>query len=320
MDTVLPIALIAVGAVALYFGSRWLVDGAAALALRFNIRPVVIGLTVVALGTSSPEAVLAIISVWEGNSAISLGNVIGANISNGALVLGLACLMGPVALKGTNLRRESYYLLLAGPLLAVLAWDGRLDLVDGIIMLAVVSIFFYTLYRAACRGEECAVVKQELETMKGIRPRSVPMIALLVVVGSALLAVAAEVVVYGASALALELGVSETVIGLTIVALGTTIPEISIALTAPRKGRSDIVLGNVVGTIIINTLFILGLGSVIGGYSTTGAETMLGIGVMIILSIAIVALLVVLDNGGRKMGTAMVAAYAGYIVAAVLLG
>lgn len=163
MDLAVPIALLTAGAVALYLGSRWLVDGAGALALRYGVRPLVIGLTVVALGTSSPETVLAIISSLDGNNAVSLGNVIGANISNAALVLGIACLLGPVALKLSKLRRESFFLLLSGPLLAALAWDGRLSAADGAIMFIVLVAFFYMLYRSACRGEAYGVVEEEIE-------------------------------------------------------------------------------------------------------------------------------------------------------------
>lgn len=320
MDLAISLALIAAGAVALYFGSKWLVDGAAALALRYGVRPLVIGLTVIALGTSSPETVLAIVSSLEGNNAVSLGNVIGANISNGALVLGLSCLIAPVVLKLSGLWRESVFLLLTGPLLAILAWDGRLGLVDGMIMLAVLAAFFYTLYRGACRGEQCAVVTEELELVKNVRPRSGVMISLLILAGTIVLGVGAEVVVDGATGLAVGIGVSETIVGLTVVALGTTVPEIAIAITASRKGQSEVVLGNIVGTIIINTLFILGLGAVIGGYDTTGAETWAGIWIMIVISTAIVALLATLDQGGRKVGAAMLTAYAGYVAAVLLLG
>jgi cation:H+ antiporter len=320
MDLAISLVLIAAGAAALYFGSKWLVDGAAALALRYGVRPLVIGLTVIALGTSSPETVLAIVSSLEGSNAVSLGNVIGANISNGMLVLGLACLMTPVALRLSGLRRESVFLLLSGPLLAILAWDGWLGPVDGMIMLAVLIAFFYTLYRGACRGEQCAVVTEELELVKEVRPRSRVMISALILAGTVVLGVGAEVVVDGAIGLAVAAGISEAVVGLTVVALGTTVPEISIAITASRKGQSEVVLGNIVGTIIINTLFILGLGAVIGGYDTTGAETWAGIGIMIAVSTAIVALLAILDHGGRKVGAAMLAAYAGYIAVVLSLG
>ena len=307
------------GAAALYFGSKWLVDGAAALALRYGVRPLVVGLTVVSLGTSSPEAVLAVVSSLEGSNAISLGNVIGANISNGALVLGVACLIGPVALRLSHMRRESVFLLLCGPLLAALAWDGHLGAVDGAIMLLVLGVFFYALYSATCRGETCAVVEEETERVDGVRPRSSPMTVLLILAGTVALALGAESVVEGATGLAQGAGVSEEVIGLTAVALGTTVPEMTIALTASRRGRSDVVLGNVVGTIIINTLFILGLGAMIGGYDTGGLETAVGVAVMIMISTGIVILLAVQDHGGRKTGAMLLAAYAGYLVTVLVL-
>jgi cation:H+ antiporter len=319
MDLALSVVLLAVGAGALYFGSKWLVDGAVALALRNGVRPLVIGLTIVALGTSLPEAVLAVVSSLEGTNAISLGNVIGANISNGALVLGVACLMGPVALKLSSLRRESFYLLLSGPLLAVLAYDGGLGFADGAIMLLVLLAFFYTLYTSTCRGETCGVVAEEIERVEDVRPMSGPLIAILIITGTAVLAVGAQAVVEGASGIAMAAGVSSEVVGLTLVAIGTSVPEMTIAVTASRKGQSEVVLGNVVGTIIINTLFILGLGAIVGGYDTSGPETAAGIGFMIALSTAIVMLLAVLDRGGKRIGAALLVAYAGYIAAIVLL-
>lgn len=123
----------------------------------------------------------------------------------------------------------------------------------------------------------------------------------------------------GAVGLATGFGVSEEVVGLTVVAIGTTIPEMSVAFTASRKGQNEVALGNVVGTIITNTLFILGIGAVIGGYDTSGPETTFGIAVMIMMSTTVVVLLAVLDHGGKRMGAALLAAYVGYLAAVVLL-
>lgn len=318
MDLTLSVLLLTAGAAALYFGSDWLVDGAAALALRYGVRPLVIGLTVIAVGTSSPEMVLAVVSSLDGNNAVSLGNAIGANISNAALVLGVACLLGPIAMRLRNMKRESVFLLVSGPLLVALAWDGRLDAVDGGVLLLVLLAFFYTLYRGACRGEACAVVAEELERVEEVKPRSFPVTILLILAGVALLTIGAEAVVEGATGLALEVGVSEEVVGLTIVAIGTTIPELTIAVTGSRKGQSDVVLGNVVGTIIVNTLLILGIGAVVGGYDTAGPETMVGMGVMIALSTTIVVLLAVQDRAGKRTGAALLAAFGAYLAAVVL--
>ncbi|MBI0584819.1 MAG: sodium:calcium antiporter [Methanomassiliicoccus sp.] len=321
MDPVVSLGLLAVGAVALFLGSKWLVDGSTALALRYGVRPLVIGLTIVALGTSSPEAVLAFFTSLEGNNQLSLGNVIGANISVAALILGVGCLMGPLALKLNRMWRESAFLLLSGPLLAFLAWDGRLDLFDGVIMFIVLSGFFYVLYSAACRGETCAVVEEELEVVSDVGRMSFNRTIALIVAGSALLAVGAQAVIEGASGLAATLGVGEQIIGLTLVAIGTTIPELTVTITASRKRQSDVVLGNVVGTIIVNTLFILGLGAIVGGYDTTASATWVGMAIMISLSTLVVLLLAFLDRGWRRTGLMMLSLYALYIaVVALFLG
>ncbi|MDW5561628.1 MAG: sodium:calcium antiporter [Methanomassiliicoccus sp.] len=315
----LSLILLLVGAVALYFGSQWLVNGATALAMRYGVRPLVIGLTVIALGTSSPEAVLAIVSSLEGSSSISLGNVIGANISNGALVLGIACLMAPLALRLNEMRWESFFLLLSGPLLIALSWDGHLGPVDGAIMLAVLAIFSCSMYRGADRGKARTVVKEELELVQEVKSMTGTKIVTLIAAGIVLLSLGAQIIVEGASGLAIGLGVSPEVVGLTLVAVGTSVPEVAIAITASRKGQSEVVLGNVVGTIIINTLFILSLGALVGGYDTTGAETAVGMGVMTALSTMIVLLLALLDHGGRRTGMGFLAIYAGYLLLVILL-
>jgi cation:H+ antiporter len=217
------------------------------------------------------------------------------------------------------MRYESLFLLLSGPLLAALAWDGFLSPADGALMMLVLVLFFFTLYRASCRGETCAVVTEEIERVEEVRPRRGPMIGMLIAAGAAFLALGAEAVVEGASGIALGAGVSAEIVGLTVVAVGTTIPEMSVAFAASRKRQSDVVLGNVVGTIIINTLFILGLGALVGGYRTAGLETAIGIGFMIFVSTAIVILLAVLDRGGRRTGAALLATYASYLLAIILL-
>ena len=186
------------------------------------------------------------------------------------------------------------------------------------VLLITLVVFFYVLYTSACRGEECAVVEEELRPWRD-QARPVPMIALLLIAGTVLLALGAEAVVDGASGLARGLGVSEEVIGLTLVGIGTTIPEITVTITGSRRGQSDVVLGNIIGTIIANSLFILGLGAVVGGYDTTGLETAVGLAVMIAMSTIIVVLLAAFDRGGRRMGAALLSAYAGYILLLVML-
>jgi len=145
------------------------------------------------------------------------------------------------------------------------------------------------------------------------------MIAILILAGAAILAVGAEAVISGAEGLALGFGISQEVIGLTLVGFGTTVPEMTVAITGSRKGQSEVVLGNIVGTIVVNSLFILGLGAMVGGYNTSGLETAVGMAVMIAISTSIVLMLAAYDRGGKRLGLALIGAYTGYLVLMTLL-
>lgn len=309
---------IAVGAAALYLGSNWLVDGSVGLALRYGVSPLVIGLTIVALGSSSPEAILAFVTSLEGSNQLSLGNVIGANISNATLVLGVACLLHPLAMKLSRLWRESIFLLLSGPLLALLALDGHLDLADGVIMFAFLIAFFYMLYSVSRRGSRCAVVEEERELVEEIKHRSPHHIVMLILAGAALLALGAQAVIEGASSLARALGVGNELIGLTLVAIGTTIPELTIAIAASRKGQAEVIMGNAVGTIIVNTLFVLGIGALVAGFDTSEASTWVGMGFMIMFSTFLVFLLTVMNRAKRRTGALMLSMFGIYLAVIVL--
>lgn len=314
MDPINSIFLIAVGVVALYFGSRWLVDGAIALALRYGVSRILIGLTIVAVGTSSPEAVLSIISSLEGANRLSLGNVIGANISNISLVLGLSCLLSPIVMNLRHMWREMSFFILCGPLLAFLAWDGRLDLIDAAIMFTVLIAFFYTLYKASRRNEIIAVTEGGQEVVAEAELRgSVPQLTIMILAGIILLAGGAQIIIEGSTDLARSIGVSNDIIGLTLIALGTTVPELTVTITASRKGHSDVVLGTIVGTIIINTLFVLGIGAAMVGIDTTGAGVWTGITAMIIMSAFMAILIVALKYAGKMVGLALLSMYAVYL-------
>lgn len=314
MGPLFSIPLIAVGAIALYFGSKWLVDGAIALALRYGVSRILIGLTVVALGTSSPEAVLSIISSLEGANRLSLGNVIGANISNISLVLGVSCLLSPIVMNLRHMWREMSFFILCGPLLAFLAWDGRLDLTDAAIMLAVLIAFFYTLFRSSRRNEIIAVTEGEQEVVaEADLSGSIPHLIITILVGIILLAGGAQTIIEGSAGLARSMGVGEDVIGLTLIALGTTVPELTVNITASRKGHSDVVLGNIMGTIIINTLFVLGIGAAMIGIDTMGIGVWTGITTMMILSALLATLIMILRYAGRSVGVAMLSMYGVYL-------
>ncbi len=321
MDAAVALLSIFAGAAALFLGSRWLVDGAVALALFYRVSRLLIGLTVVAIGTSSPETVLSVLTSLEGSNQLTLGNIIGANISNAALVLGIGSLLGPLTLNTGTIWREASFLLITGPLLVLLSLDGRLGLEDGIAMFAVLLIFFHTMYVNACRGDVCAVVEGGQMAADDVPPlRSMPRMVLLIAVGIALLTVGAQAIIEGATSLASAAGVGKDVIGLTLVALGTTVPEVAITITASRRGQSEVVIGNIVGTIVFNTLFVLGLSAVMAGIVTTGAVFWASVTIMVLTSTLVVILIASLRVTGRRVGVMMVTVFLSYLVMITLVG
>lgn len=200
-----------------------------------------------------------------------------------------------------NMWREMALLLLCGPLLALLAWDGQLELIDAGIMFTVVVVFFYVLYAASCRDEICAVTEGEQEVVEKAELKgSVPRLLLTLFAGTALLAVGAQTMIEGSTTLARSVGIGEDIIGLTLVALGTTVPELTVTVTSARRGHSDVVLGNAIGSIIINTLFVLGIGAAVAGIETTGPGIWFGIAAMMAIS-ALLAILIAVLNYARRM-------------------
>ncbi|NTW24978.1 MAG: calcium/sodium antiporter [Lentimicrobium sp.] len=251
------------GLVLLIFGSNWLVDGASSLARKLNISDIVIGLTVVAFGTSSPELVVNLIASINGNTEIAIGNILGSNIFNILAILGITSLIMPVAVKNNTVWKEIPFSILAILIVAFMANDVFIDgyqkneisRIDGLVLLGFFSIFMaYTFVLARQSGP---LMEVEKITM------SVPKSGLYVIVGLAGLFFGGRFLVMGAVDIARTFGMSESVIGLTVVAAGTSLPELATSITAALKKNSDIAIGNVVGSNIFNVFFILGTSAVI---------------------------------------------------------
>lgn len=248
------------GGLCLYFGAEWLVSGAAGLARAFGMRPIVIGLTVVAFGTSAPELVVSLLAAVEGRSAIALGNVIGSNIANIGLILGITAVISPPNVEGTLARRELPVLCLSALALPLMLSNGVISRVEGSVLVLSAVAFTWFVVRSAVRlpPTDSSSVQVAGAAVEGSATGSKPKLTALTVLGLVVLVVGGKLFVDGASGVAAAFGVSDRVIGLTVVAIGTSLPELAASLVAALKGHSALAVGNVVGSNIYNILLILG--------------------------------------------------------------
>ena len=250
---IINVLLIVVGVALVLFGADKLTEGASALARRLNVPEIIIGLTIVAAGTSAPELFVSLVSALNGTPDMAVGNVVGSNTMNAMLIVGTAALVAPMVISPSTVKKDIPCSVLASILLAVLAFDGFLGRFDGIVLLLGFAAFMaYTLVQSKAGKDD--VVKESSPVWKNI---------LFIVFGLAGLVVGSNLFVDSASDVALSLGISEAVVGLTIVAGGTSLPELATSVVAARKGQSAIAIGNVIGSNVFNILLILGLTSAI---------------------------------------------------------
>jgi len=300
--------LTVVGLVMLCFGGNWLVSGGVAIAKKFRISNLVIGMTIVAYGTSTPELAASIQAAGE-HSAIILGNIIGSNIANVGMVIGIAAIIVPLAVSKSVLRKEIPIMLGVSLLLVLISIDGEISQYDGVILLAGLGIFaFYTFKDAMKQRAENKETEEKVEQSKNnVYLKSAGLIG----IGIILLYVGAILTVDNAVILAKEFGLSEKVIGLTVIAIGTSLPELITSIIAIRKGHADIGVGNIIGSNIYNILMIMGVGAVLGGVMV-GADVYVDYAIMIIFSLS---LLIALKTGiiGRPMGIALTIGYVAYL-------
>ncbi|MCF6753667.1 calcium/sodium antiporter [Pseudomonas stutzeri] len=262
--TLLTLAYLLAGLILLTFGAGSLVRGATQLAARLGIPPLVIGLTVVAFGTSAPETAVSLEAALAGSGDIAVGNVIGSNIANILLILGLCALIAPLRVSRQLIRLDVPLMLGAGLLVYALAWDGHIGRGEGALLLACLAVYTALLIRAARRQRPSAGPDEfaaEFNAQPGAWPTQLPR----VIVGIGLLVAGAHLLIVGAVELARAFGLSELVIGLTVVAVGTSLPELAASLLAALKGERDIAVGNVVGSCIFNLLLVLGASAALAG-------------------------------------------------------
>jgi cation:H+ antiporter len=304
------IVLVIAGLALLAAGAEGLVRGAGAVALRFGVAPLVVGLTVVALGTGSPEFVLSVQAAASGNGGIALGNVLGSNISNIALVLGLAALVRPMTVQARLIRREVPVMIAATFALAALLWDGGLSRLDGAVLLAGSVAYIAFAYLGARRGDTPAAEEFDTALERG---RSLWIEVLLVAGGLVALLFGATVLLRGAVDLATALGVSEVVVGLTIIAIGTSLPELATSVAAARRGQADVAFGNAIGSNVINILAVLGAAALVRPIAAGGLRP-LDFTVFLLSAVVVLPLMARGRVLSRWEGGLLVAGYAAYLV------
>ena len=292
----------------LCFGGNWLVSGGVGIAKKLRISNLVIGLTIVAYGTSTPELAASIAAAGD-HGAIILGNIVGSNIANVGMVIGISAILIPVAIQKSVFRKEIPIMLGVSLLLVLLSIDGELSQYDGALLLVGLGVFAFFTFRDALK-QRIATRDNSENTQNNIYVKSFGLIGLGIVV----LYIGAILTVDNAVIIATEFGLSEKIIGLTVIAIGTSLPELITSIIAIRKGHSDVGIGNIIGSNIYNILMIMGVGAALGGVLTT-SDIYVDYAIMIIFSLSLlIGLKTKIIN--RTIGVILATGYVLYLVTA----
>jgi K+-dependent Na+/Ca+ exchanger family protein len=302
---ILNILFIVIGIVLVLWGADRLTDGAVAVAEKMKMPQIVIGLTIVAMGTSMPEFCVSLISALKGTSDLAVGNIVGSNIFNTLLIVGVSALVAPMSIMKTTVRKDIPFALVASALLLIMCLDGDISRIDAAILFVMFLIFMYITLRGA-KAQGTDVEEKEKKAM------ATWLSIVWILVGLACLIGGSNLFVDGATAVATKLGVSEAVIGLTIVAGGTSLPELATSVVSARKGNSGIAIGNVLGSNVFNILAILGLTGVISPMTLKGI-TMTDLSMMVISVILIWLFSFTKYKIERWEGAILTVVFVGYI-------
>ena len=317
-ELLLPALAVLGGFIALVWGADRFVMGSAATAQNFGVSPLIIGLTIVGFGTSAPEMLVSSMAAYRDAANLSIGNAVGSNIANIALVLGIAAMVSPLQVNQKVLRRELPLLVVMMLVAGGLMLDGELGFVDGIVLLTgLVTMVAWVVREGMQERELPDDIAEEMPDQM-----STPMAFTWILIGLVVLLGSSEALVWGAKSIALSLGVSERIVGLTVVAFGTSLPELAATVVAAKRGEHDIALGNIVGSNMFNTLGVLGLPGVIRPGRCEERVLTLDFPVMIGLAVllwVISRLLRPYRHIGRKRGAFLLCCYVGYVTALVVL-
>lgn len=318
---VIAFVLLLVGFVLLVKGADVFVDGSSGIAKFLKIPSIVIGLTIVAFGTSAPEAAVSIIAGVNGSNDIAVGNVIGSNMFNLLGVLGISALISPVRVDGQIVKKEFPFMLAATAVFALAAFDtalgnGESNIIsrsEAFILLILMGIFLYSVITFALRSRKESGASDD----DNDKPKSLLKCILFTVGGLAGIIIGGQLVVDNASKIAQQFGMSETLVGLTIVAVGTSLPELVTSIVAARKGESDIAIGNVVGSNVFNILFVLAASAAITPMNINGQGLC---DLLILMGVSVMAYIfcVTKKTVNRIEGGVLVAMYAGYMAFAII--
>lgn len=255
MEILLQLLLLAIGFVMLVRGADWFVDGASGIATKLKIPQLVIGLTIVAMGTSAPEAAVSITAALKGSAEITIGNIVGSNILNILIILGLSAIVTPLAVAKSTIKVDIPVVIAITGILLWMGYDGTVSMLEGLLLLIIFALYIgYLMYGAFKERNENDEEVKELSMIRAI---------VLSIVGLGFIIWGSDIAVSAATSLAKIFGLSERFIGLTIVALGTSLPELFTSVSAARKGNADIAIGNIVGSNLFNILFVVGLSAMV---------------------------------------------------------
>lgn len=315
MDILINIFAILAGFGLLIWSSDFFVTGASATASNLGVSPLIIGLTIVGFGTSAPEIMVATFAAYGGNPGLAVGNAIGSNITNIVLVLGVTAMLLPLTVHSSLLKRE-YPLLLVATIVAslLLAVDNHLGRVDALIMFTLLVLFIFMMIRQALSEREPDPIIEEFEHEI---PTNIPMnkALFMLTLGLAILLISSKLLVWGAVNVAVALGVSDLIIGLTIVAIGTSLPELAASIASVRKNESDIAMGNLIGSNMFNTLAVLGIAGLLHPSSLDQGVLSRDLPLMFILTLFLFIIAFGFRNKGtitRSKGSLLFAVFIGY--------
>ncbi len=310
MEIIIQLGLLIIGFVLLVKGADFFVDGAASIATKFGISHLIIGLTIIAMGTSAPEAAVSIAAAAQGSAAISIGNVIGSNIINILLILGITAVIMPLPIDDDSRKMGIPFVILVSILLLVLGLDGEINFSNALILFVVFLIYIgYLIWEALKTEDPLAGDNLDDGINEGM---GMGKAALCVLFGMAMVIIGSDVAVDAASELAAMLGMSKRLIGLTVVAFGTSLPELVTSITAARKGSTAMAVGNIIGSNVFNVLFVIGLSGLI---LPIPFEANFIIDAIVAIAAAVILLACSLHwrhTIGRKTGILMLAVYALY--------
>ena len=310
----LPFAAVIAGLLMLIWSADRFVEGASATARHFAVPPLLVGMVIVGFGTSAPELVVSALAAWQGNPALALGNAWGSNIVNMGLILGVTALIAPIRVRSVVLRKELPLLMAVAALSALLVWDHSLSRVNALVLLAAfAALMAWSIRTARAHADDALAQETAHELQAGAMP--LPRALMWLALGLVVLVGSSRLLVWGAVDIAQALGISDLVIGLTVLAIGTSLPELASCVAAARKGEDDIALGNVLGSGLFNTLAVVGLAGTIAPMDVEPDALTRDLPVMAGLTV----LLYLMGRGrhspgriDRREATVLLVVYAGY--------